>query len=268
MGALPGHGSGAHSNERLHEAMQTQSPQVNRYALRTASIALGLFLTLLGIAVFGSLLNPAAPDPATPISPPRIDVPNASGSATERTVFAGGCFWGVQAVFQHTLGVTSAVSGYTGGTPAAPSYEQVSSGRTGHAESVEITFDPKQISFGRLLQIYFSVAHDPTQLNRQDPDEGTQYRSEIFATSDAQQRAAEAYIAELDKARAFPHPIVTKVEPLQAFYPAESYHQDYATLHPGSLYIAAYDLPKIANLKKLYPEFYREQAVLVGANHQ
>ena len=204
--------------------MQTQSPQVHRRALRTASTALGLFLTVLvltvlGIAVFGGLLNPAA-EPATPISPPRIDVPNASGSATERAVFAGGCFWGVQAVFQHTLGVTSAVSGYAGGTLAAPSYEQVSSGRTGHAKSVEITFDPKQISFGRLLQIYFSVAHDPTQLNRQDPDEGTQYRSEIFATSDTQQRAAEATIAELDKTHVFPRPILTKVERLQAFYPA------------------------------------------------
>ena len=135
-------------------------------------------------------------------------------------------------------------------------------------KSVEITFDPNQISFRRLLQIYFSVAHDPTQLNRQDPDEGTQYRSEIFATSDAQQREAEATIGELDKAHVFPRPIVTKVEPLQAFYPAEPYHQNYATLHPDSLYIAVYDLPKIANLKKLYPEFYRAQAVLVDAGQQ
>jgi peptide-methionine (S)-S-oxide reductase len=265
---MPGHGSAAHSNEKSPKAMQTQSSHVHRHISRTASTALGLFLTLLGIAVFGGLLNPAAPEPATPISPPRIDLPNSTASGTGRAVFAGGCFWGVQAVFQHTLGVTSAVSGYAGGTPASPSYEQVSSGRTGHAESVEITFDPKQISYGRLLQIYFSVAHDPTQLNRQDPDEGTQYRSEIFATSDTQQRIAEATIAELDKAHVFPHPIVTRVEPLQAFYPAEPYHQNYATLHPDSLYIAVYDLPKIANLKKLYPEFYREQAVLVGGNHQ
>jgi peptide-methionine (S)-S-oxide reductase len=246
--------------------MQTQSPHVHRHALRTASTALGLFLTVLGIAVFFRLASPAAGELARPINPPLADLSTPSG--TGRAVFAGGCFWGVQAVFQHTLGVTSAVSGYAGGTPAAPSYEQVSSGGTGHAESVEITFDPKQISFGRLLQIYFSVAHDPTQLNRQDPDEGTQYRSEIFATSDAQQRAAEAYIAELDKAHVFPHPIVTKVERLKAFYPAEPYHQDYAALHPSSLYIAVYDLPKIANLKKLYPEFYREQAVLVGGNQQ
>jgi peptide-methionine (S)-S-oxide reductase len=248
--------------------MQTPSPHFDRHALRTASIGLGLFLTVLGIAVFFRLASPAAVELARPINPPLADLPNFDPGGIRRAVFAGGCFWGVQAVFQHTLGVTSAVSGYAGGTPAAPSYEQVSSGGTGHAESVEITFDPKQISFGRLLQIYFSVAHDPTQLNRQDPDEGTQYRSEIFATSDAQQRTAEAYIAELDKAHVFARRIVTKVERLRAFYPAESYHQDYATLHPDSLYIAAYDLPKIANLKKLYPEFYREQAVLVGGGQQ
>ena len=247
-----------------HAAMQTHSPRVVRHDLRTASIGVALFLIVLGIAVFFRLASPAAVELTKPINPPLADLPNSTPSGTGRTVFAGGCFWGVQSVFQHTLGVTSAVSGYAGGTPADPSYEQVSSGGTGHAESVEIIFDPKQISFGRLLQIYFSVAHDPTELNRQGPDGGTQYRSEIFATSDAQQRAAEAYIAELDKAHAFPRRIVTKVERLRAFYPAESYHQDYATLHPDSLYIAAYDLPKIANLKKLYPEFYREQAVLVG----
>jgi peptide-methionine (S)-S-oxide reductase len=228
--------------------MQSQSSHFHSHALRTASAALGLFLALLGIAVFFPLASPAAVELARPINPPLAGVPDSTPSGTGKAVFAGGCFWGVQAVFQHTLGVTSAVSGYAGGTPAAPSYEQVSSGATGHAESVEITFDPKQISYGRLLQIFFSVAHDPTQLNRQGPDGGTQYRSEIFATSDAQQRAAEAYIAELDKAHVFAGRIVTKVERLQAFYPAEPYHQDYATLHPGSRYIAAYDLPKIANL--------------------
>ena len=239
-----------------------------RFGSRMIHAGLRLSLATLGIISLGRLVSAAVAETAAPIIPPLTDVQNSSGSKTEKAVFAGGCFWGVQAVFQHTKGVTSAVSGYAGGTPAAPSYEQVSSGATGHAESVEITFDPKQISYGRLLQIYFSVAHDPTQLNRQDPDEGTQYRSEIFATSDAQQRAADAYIAELDKAHVFPRPIVTKVEPLKAFYPAELYHQDYATLHPDSLYIAAYDLPKIANLKKLYPEFYREQAVLVGGDQQ
>ncbi|MGH6850739.1 MAG: peptide-methionine (S)-S-oxide reductase MsrA [Methylocella sp.] len=248
--------------------MQTQSSRVPHHALRAASTALALFLAVLGIAVFVRLATPAAVELARPINPPLAGLPDSTPGGTGRAVFAGGCFWGVQAVFQHTLGVTSAVSGYAGGTPAAPSYEQVSSGRTGHAESVEITFDPKQISFGRLLQIYFSVAHDPTQLNRQGPDGGTQYRSEIFATSDAQQRAAEAYIAELEKAHVFPRPIVTKVEQLRAFYPAEPYHQDFATLHPDSPYIAHYDLPKIANLKKLYPESYREQAVLVGGGQQ
>ena len=248
--------------------MQTQSSHARRHVLRAASTALGLFLTVLGIAVFFRPASPAAVELARRINPPLADMPNSTPSGTGRAVFAGGCFWGVQAVFQHTKGVTSAVSGYAGGTPATPSYEQVSSGATGHAEFVEITFDPKQISYGRLLQIYFSVAHDPTQLNRQGPDGGTQYRSEIFATSDAQQRAAEAYIAELDKARAFPRDIVTQVERLRAFYPAEPYHQDYATLHPDSPYIAHYDLPKIANLKKLYPEFYSERAVLVGGNHQ
>jgi peptide-methionine (S)-S-oxide reductase len=248
--------------------MQTQSSHIHRHVLRTACAGLGLFLTVLGIAVFFGLARPAAVELARPIDPPLAAEQSTPGSKTERAVFAGGCFWGVQAVFQHTLGVTNAVSGYAGGTPASPSYEQVSSGRTGHAESVEITFDPRQISFGRLLQIYFSVAHDPTQLNRQDPDEGTQYRSEIFATSGAQQRDAEATIAELDKAHVFPRPVVTKVERLKAFYPAEPYHQDYATLHPDSLYIAVYDLPKIANLKKLYPEVYREKAVLVDGNRQ
>ena len=168
-------------------------------------------------------------------------------------------------MFQHTLGVTSAVSEICrrhAGPP--PRYEQVSSGATGHADSLEIAFDPKQISYGRLLQIFFSVAHDPTQLNRQGPDGGTQYRS-VSATSDAQQRAAEAYIAELDKAHVFAGRIVTKLERLQAFYPAEPYHQDYATLHPGSLYIAAYDLPKVENLKKYFPNLYRPEPKLVAA---
>jgi peptide-methionine (S)-S-oxide reductase len=248
--------------------MQTHSSHFHRHGLRTASAGFGLILTVLGIIAICRLASPVAAGPATPVNPPTADVPDSTAGQTGKAVFAGGCFWGVQAVFQHTKGVASAISGYAGGAPASPSYEQVSSGRTGHAESVEITFDPKQISFGRLLQIYFSVAHDPTQLNRQDPDEGTQYRSEIFATSDAQQGAAEAYIAELDKAHVFAGRIATKVERLRAFYPAESYHQDYATLHPDSLYIAAYDLPKITNLKKLYPEFYREQAVLVDGDQQ
>ena len=246
--------------------MQTNSSQHCRFSTTRAGCK--LFLSALSIAVFCRFATPAAAEPATPIHPPLTDEQNLSGSKTETAVFAGGCFWGVQAVFQHTKGVTSAVSGYAGGTPVAPSYEQVSSGRTGHAESVEITFDPKEISFGHLLQIYFSVAHDPTQLNGQGPDEGTQYRSEIFATSDVQQRVAETYIAELDNAHAFARPIVTKVKRLKAFYRAEPYHQDYATLHPSSTYIVVYDLPKVANLKRLYPELYREQPALVSGNHQ
>jgi peptide-methionine (S)-S-oxide reductase len=248
-------------------ALPTRTSHFTGNSLRTARAGGLLILAMLVFVLFCRLASQAVAESATPINPPRMDVP-ASANGTERAVFAGGCFWGVQAVFQHTKGVTSAFSGYAGGTLPKPSYEQVSSGHTGHAESVEITFDPKQISYGRLLQIYFSVAHDPTQLNRQGPDEGTQYRSEIFATSDAQQRVAEAYVAELDKAHVFPGQIVTKVEPLKVFYPAERYHQDYATLNPGSLYITVYDRPKVANLKKLYPELYREQPVLVGSNKE
>jgi peptide-methionine (S)-S-oxide reductase len=239
--------------------MKISLSQINLPGSSAARALHGIFLTGAAFTLFYGLASPAVAEPATPINSPL---------RTERAVFAGGCFWGVQAVFQHTKGVTSAVSGYAGGTLPGPSYRQVSSGRTGHAEAVEVTFDPKEISYGRLLQIYFSVAHDPTQLNRQGPDEGTQYRSEIFAVDDAQQRVAAAYIAELDKAHVFPGRIVTKVEPLQAFYPAESYHQDYATLHPDSTYIEVYDLPKISNLKKLYPDLYRDQPVLVGGTSQ
>ncbi len=230
---------------------------------RTCAASL-LFLAALSAANFTALNGPAAAEPAVSIAPPLTDVPPSPEGAIQKAVFAGGCFWGVQAVFQHTKGVLNAVSGYAGGTVPNPGYKQVSSGETGHAEAVAVIFDPKQISYGRLLQIYFSVAHDPTQLNRQGPDEGTQYRSAIFATSTAQQGVAEAYIAELGKAQAFSSPVVTTVEPLQAFYPAEAYHQDYATLHPASIYIVINDLPKIANLKNLYPELYRGEPVLTG----
>lgn len=226
-----------------------------RYVLTSTSFCLALWC---GVA------SRAAAETAAPVSPPAADVSQSAQGGTEKAVFAGGCFWGVQAVFQHTKGVTNAVSGYAGGTLPGPSYRQVSSGRTGHAESVEVAFDPKLISYGQLLQIYFSVAHDPTELDRQGPDEGTQYRSEIFTTSQVQQNAAKAYIAELEKAHAFARPILTKVEPLQVFYPAEAYHQDYATRHPDSDYIVVNDLPKIENLQKLYPELYRERPVLAG----
>jgi peptide-methionine (S)-S-oxide reductase len=195
---------------------------------------------------------------------PTVDAPSAA--ATETADFAGGCFWGVQAVFQHTRGVTNAVSGYAGGAKDTAKYEMVGSGRTGHAEAVQVTYDPKQVSFGKLMQIYFSVAHDPTQLNRQGPDSGTQYRSAIFYKDDAQKQAAEKYIAQLDTGKLFPAKIVTQVTPLPAFYAAEGYHQDYATLNPTSGYIAHFDLPKIANLKTVMPEVWRDKPVLVGAS--
>jgi len=181
-------------------------------------------------------------------------------------VIAGGCFWGVQGVFQHTKGVKNVLSGYSGGEKATATYEQVGSGRTGHAESVQIVFDPREISYGEILRIYFSVAHDPTELNRQGPDTGTQYRSAIFYADASQQRIAQAYIAQLERAHVFPQPIVTRVDPLKAFYPAEAYHQDFLNRHPDHPYIVFNDAPKIASLKKLFPQDYREQPVLSVKN--
>jgi peptide-methionine (S)-S-oxide reductase len=202
-------------------------------------------------------------EPAVTIPPPARDVP--APAALETAVLAGGCFWGVQAVYQHVKGVTGAVSGYAGGTKKDADYETVSSGRTGHAESVKVTFDPRQISYGKILQIYFSVAHDPTQLNRQGPDSGSQYRSEIFPQSEAQREVARAYIAQLDIARVFKRPIVTKATTLgAAFFPAEAYHQDYATIHPNQPYIAFNDAPKVENLKKMFPDVWRDKPVLVA----
>jgi len=207
-----------------------------------------------------------AAEPATVLPAPAIDAPADSDAQT--AVLAGGCFWGVQAVFQHTKGVTQVLSGYAGGTKETAQYNVVSSGRTGHAESVQIKFDPRQISYGRILQIYFSVAHDPTQLNRQGPDEGPQYRSAIFYADAAQQQVAQAYIAQLDKAGTFKRPVATQLTPLAGFYPAEAYHQDYATLHPENPYIVYNDLPKVENLKRLFPDRYREQPVLVTASNR
>lgn len=178
-------------------------------------------------------------------------------------VFSGGCFWGVQAVFQHVTGVTNAVSGYAGGSAANAHYDRVSEGNTGHAESVRVTFDPSQVSYEQLLHVFFAVAHDPTQLNYQGPDHGPQYRSAIWYTNDQQKAAAQSYIAQLTKAKVWSHPIVTQVSPLGAFYPAESYHQDYATLHPSQPYIVYNDAPKIAALKRQLPSLYRETPVLV-----
>ena len=200
---------------------------------------------------------------AVRIEAPKLDAAPAEGLQT--AVIAGGCFWGIQAVYQHTKGVTKAVSGYAGGEKKDADYQRVSSSRTGHAEAVQITFDPKQVSYAQLLQIFFSVVHDPTQLNRQGPDSGTQYRSAIFTTSASQKLVSEKYIGQLDAAKVFPAKIVTQVGPLTAFYAAESYHQDYATLHPESGYIARFDLPKIANLKSMFPQWYRDQPALVMA---
>lgn len=218
----------------------------------------------LVVAAAAYLAPGAAAEQAVKLPPPALDLQSPAPGAQQTAVFAGGCFWGVQAVFQHTQGVLSAVSGYAGGPAASAHYETVGSGTTGHAEAVQVKWDPSRISYGKLLQIYFSVAHDPTQLNRQGPDAGPQYRSEIFYTDAKQQEVAQRYIAQLDAARVFPRKIVTRLGPLNGFYPAEDYHQDYATLHPDSPYIAAFDRPKIANLKSLMPDWYRDQPVLVG----
>jgi peptide-methionine (S)-S-oxide reductase len=214
----------------------------------------------LAIAAFAVAPSRAAED-AVVIPPPAADVPPTEGLQT--AVIAGGCFWGVQGVFQHTAGVSSAVSGYAGGSKTTATYEQVSTGSTGHAESVQIKYDPKKISYGKILQIFFSVAHDPTQLNRQGPDSGTQYRSAIFTTSDEQKKVADAYIAQLNAAKVYAKPIVTKVGALDGFFPAEAYHQDYLTLHPNQPYIAYNDLPKVENLKKIFAENYIEKPTLV-----
>jgi peptide-methionine (S)-S-oxide reductase len=214
---------------------------------------------LLGAAYLG---RPAtAAEDAVTIPPPKLD--KVTGEGTQTAVLAGGCFWGVQGVFQHTRGVISAVSGYAGGVKETAEYERVGTGRTGHAESVQIKFDPTQISYGKLLQIYFSVVHDPTQLNRQGPDSGPQYRSTIFAMTDEQKQVAEAYIAQLNGAKVFPRPIVTTIEMGKTFFPAEDYHQDYLTLHPYQPYIAYNDIPKVENLKRTFADVYRDKPVLV-----
>ena len=187
---------------------------------------------------------------------PAVDAAKATKSGEQTAVVAGGCFWGIQAVFQHVKGVKNATSGYSGGEARTAQYEVVSTGETGHAESVKITYDPSQITYGELLRVFFSVAHDPTELNRQGPDSGTQYRSVIFFGNDEQKKVAEAYITQLDKAKVFPRAIVTQVVPLKAFYPAEAYHQNYATLHPDEPYIVYNDAPKVAHLRQEFPELY------------
>jgi peptide-methionine (S)-S-oxide reductase len=215
-------------------------------------------LALAGLAIAPS----RAAEDAVVIPAPAVD---AKASGLQTVVVAGGCFWGVQGVFQHTAGVVNAVSGYAGGSKSTADYSTVSTGSTGHAESVEIKYDPGKISYGKILQIFFSVAHDPTQLNRQGPDSGTQYRSAIFTTTDEQKQVTDAYIAQLNGAKVYSKPIVTKVGPLQGFYPAEAYHQDYLTLHPNQPYIAYNDIPKVENLKKIFAENYIEKPTLVSS---
>jgi peptide-methionine (S)-S-oxide reductase len=205
-----------------------------------------------------SRANAGAHDAVT-LPAPAVDLPRAAKPAKSTVVFAGGCFWGVQAVFQHVKGVSDATSGYAGGAADTAKYQLVSTGETGHAESVRVTFDPSQVTFGQLLKVFFSVAHDPTELNHQGNDEGTQYRSAVFFTTPDEKRVTEAYVAQLARARVFPDRIVTQVVPLQAFYPAEAYHQNYATLHPDEPYIMFNDAPKVAHLQKLLPELYRAQ---------
>ncbi|MER9069011.1 peptide-methionine (S)-S-oxide reductase MsrA [Mesorhizobium sp. M0902] len=235
-------------------------------ALKRSSIfakaALAALILTAAAAVFWQTPAVSAED-AVVIPPPAMDEKATAG--TEKAVFAGGCFWGVQGVFQHIKGVTSAVSGYAGGDKDTAVYEMVGTSRTGHAESVEITYEPSKVTYGQLLQVYFSVAHNPTQLNYQGPDTGTQYRSTIFAENDAQKKIAESYIAQLDKAKVFPKPIVTTLETGKTFYPAEDYHQDFLTLNPTYPYIVYNDLPKVENLKRLFPNLYSEKPVLVLA---
>lgn len=227
---------------------------------------------LRGIAVVGVSLFAVAMVSRSGSAPAAVTLPAAEvggglapNPGEEVAIFSGGCFWGVQAVFQHMNGVTSAVSGYTGGSLKNPGYEQVSTGTTGHAESVRVTFDPSKVSYADLLRVFFSVATDPTELNYQGPDHGTQYRSVLWFTTDDQKRVAKAYIDQLTKAKTYSHPIVTEVQAERPFYLAEGYHQDYATLHPDDGYIAVNDAPKVVNLKRLFPALYRDQPVLVGS---
>ncbi len=228
-----------------------------RVALRFVAPALAALAALL-------VVSAARAEEFHTIPQATIDPAPAADATSETAILAGGCFWGVQGVFQHVEGVTNAVSGYAGGEEKTASYEMVSSGRTGHAESVRVTFDPRKISYARILQIYFSVAHDPTQLNRQGPDTGTQYRSAIFPTNGAQAYIAKSYIAQLDQTKIFGKPIVTRIETGKTFYPAEAYHQDFLVNNPRYPYIVYNDLPKIEQLKARLPDLYRPEPVLVA----
>jgi peptide-methionine (S)-S-oxide reductase len=227
----------------------------------------GLVTALLFVPLAALTANMAgAAESAVTIPAPAVDAAAPAGAGLQRIVLAGGCFWGVQAVFQHTKGVTAAVSGYAGGDKRTAHYDMVGTGSTGHAESVAVTFDPREISYGKILQIYFSVAHNPTELNRQGPDVGTQYRSAIFYADEEQKRIADGYIAQLEKAHVFARPIMTQMEKLSGFYAAEDYHQDFAVLHPSHPYIVFNDAPKVENLKRLFASSYRDMPVTVMAS--
>jgi peptide-methionine (S)-S-oxide reductase len=239
-----------------------KSPSKPATALIRTLFAVVAVLLSVGAAL---TISQSSADEGREIPAPAADEPAPQGGTSEVAVLAGGCFWGVQGVFQHVKGVNSAVSGYAGGEADTAHYEIVGSGDTGHAESVQVTFDPRAISYGRILQIYFSVAHDPTQLNYQGPDTGTQYRSTIFPTSAAQAQVAKAYIDQLNQAHVFDAAIVTTIEPGKPFYPAEDYHQDFLTLNPSYPYIVINDLPKIEDLKQFFPGLYRDDPVLVTA---
>jgi len=227
-----------------------KSPYIGR------GIALTIIIGVIAWTALRALGSRPRERPKFPFPAPASDTPLASASSHETAVLAGGCFWGVQAVFEHLKGVVSVTSGYSGGFVKSPSYESVSMGVTGHAESVSITYDPSKITYGQLLMVFFSVAHDPTQWNRQGPDTGSQYRSMIFYSTPEQKRIAESYIAQLEAAKVYSRPIVTKVEPYKAFYPAEDYHQDYLKHNPDNPYIVYNDLPKLENLKRDYPGLY------------
>jgi peptide-methionine (S)-S-oxide reductase len=233
--------------------------------INRASRTVLAFAILMSVGLAGESSLRAA-EGARKLPTPAVDAPAGQASSAV-VVLAGGCFWGVQGVFQHVKGVTNAVSGYAGGDKRAANYEIVSTGTTGHAESVQVTYDPRQISYGRLLQIFFSVVHDPTELNRQGPDTGTQYRSAIFPANAEQADVAKVYIAQLDQAHAFKKAIVTRIEMDRTFYPAESYHQDFLTRNPRNPYIAINDLPKIEDLKRVFPDRYRASPVLVAGGH-
>jgi peptide-methionine (S)-S-oxide reductase len=221
------------------------------------SFLVGL-IVMIGVMGVVTMISPKTTTAAVSIPNATVDDPIAAGKGQQQTVvLSGGCFWGIQAVFEHVKGVKSATSGYAGGTVKNPSYEQVSSGATGHAESVKIVYDPSKVTFGQLLKVFFAVAHDPTELDRQGPDSGTQYRSAIFFMNDSQQKIAKAYIDQLNQAKVYPQPIVTEVTAYSSFYPAEDYHQEYADKNPYNPYIMMNDAPKVANLKKELPDLYK-----------